>query len=295
MKQTFAIIGGDARQLSLAAALARKGAAVRCALLPRDALPKGIAFYENWEDAVANSDAVLLPLPTATDGARINAPLCPEGNTPLFAELLATLSPHTVIIGGKCTPMMRALAEEQGKALFDYCDSDLFAEKNAIPTAEGAALILMEREKRTIKGLPVAITGFGRVARALAELLVAMGASVTVGARREEALREAKKAGCRAHRLCGEDSVAALCRGKAAVFNTVPAWLFTKSVLLDMDRETLLIDLASAPGGVDAEAARGLGHTVIFALSLPGKYSPVTAGEIMADTVCELLSWEVAK
>lgn len=295
MKQTVAIIGGDARQLSLAAALARKGAAVRCALLPQDALPKGIAFYENWEEAVAHTDTVLLPLPTATDGVRINAPLCPEGNAPLFAELLGLLPPHTVIIGGKCTPMMRQLAEEQGKRLFDYGDSDLFAEKNAIPTAEGAALILMEREKRTIKGLPVAVTGFGRVARALSRLLVAMGASVTVGARREEVLREAKKAGCEVQRLCGDDSVVALCRGKAAVFNTVPAWLFTQKVLSDMDRETLLIDLASAPGGVDAEAARGLGQTVIFALSLPGKYSPVTAGEIMADTVCEILSGEVAQ
>jgi dipicolinate synthase subunit A len=56
-----------------------------------------------------------------------------------------------------------------------------------------------------------------------------------------------------------------------------------------MEKKILLIDLASAPGGVDAEVARGLGLPVVWALSLPGKYAPVTAGEIIADTVLSML------
>ena len=61
-----------------------------------------------------------------------------------------------------------------------------------------------------------------------------------------------------------------------------------------MNKRTLLIDLASAPGGVDAEVARGLGMPVIWALSLPGKYAPVTAGEIIADCVLSMLQGEGA-
>jgi len=40
--------------------------------------------------------------------------------------------------------------------------------------------------------------------------------------------------------------------------------------------------------GVDCEAAKALGLSVIHALSLPGKVAPETAGEIICDTVCNI-------
>ena len=52
------------------------------------------------------------------------------------------------------------------------------------------------------------------------------------------------------------------------------------------------IDLASAPGGVDAEAAERLGIKVISALSLPGKVAPETAGEIIKNTVYNIIKEE---
>ena len=42
----------------------------------------------------------------------------------------------------------------------------------------------------------------------------------------------------------------------------------------------------SKPGGVDLGAAGKLGLTVIWALSLPGKVAPVTAGAAIRDTPC---------
>ena len=84
----------------------------------------------------------------------------------------------------------------------------------------------------------------------------------------------------------------ALVQDKAAVFNTVPQWIFTREVLAKLSPETLLVDLASAPGGVDGEAARGLSRSVIWALSLPGKYAPDTAGEIIAETVLSMIKRE---
>ena len=51
----------------------------------------------------------------------------------------------------------------------------------------------------------------------------------------------------------------------------------------------LVIDLASKPGGVDLAAAGDLGLTVIWALSLPGKVAPVTAGAAMKTTICNML------
>ena len=43
--------------------------------------------------------------------------------------------------------------------------------------------------------------------------------------------------------------------------------------------------LSPTPSGVDFEAAAALGIPTIQALSLPAKTAPVTAGEIVAETV----------
>lgn len=294
MNRNFAILGGDARQLSLAARLLQTGGSVHCFGLPRDRLPCGVLCFENWQEAVKGADVVILPLPASPDSVRIHMPLSSQ-NAPTFLELLSFLPPTVHLIGGKFTPSMRALAEEQGRELFDYSRAELFQKRNAIPTAEGAVSILMERETRTVYGLSVAITGFGRVGRALAALLISMGAKVTVAARRESALSEACALGCETVRLCGEGSLAELVEGKAAIFNTVPHWIFGKTALSAVSKDALLVDLASSPGGFDTEATRGLSLGVIYALSLPGKYAPVTAGEIIAETVLSYLEKEVGE
>ena len=42
--------------------------------------------------------------------------------------------------------------------------------------------------------------------------------------------------------------------------------------------------------GVDLEAAKELGVKVIWALSLPGKVAPVTAGEMIKNTVLNIIN-----
>jgi len=73
------------------------------------------------------------------------------------------------------------------------------------------------------------------------------------------------------------------------VFNTVPAKLLNYTALSMLKSGTPVIDLASKPGGVDFEAARTLGTNIVWALSLPGKTAPVTAGEIICSTVLTIM------
>ena len=284
-KLTFAILGGDNRQFSLAEKLAREGAEVRCYGLPLEKLCGGAVGFDDWRETLADADAVILALPASPDGVRVHMPLGEGVPIPLLKDVFFEIPHGTFLAGGRFSPCVKSLAEEYGHELFDYSESEDFKERNALPTAEGAVRILMERMQRTVAGLPVAITGYGRVSRALAKLLYAMGAKVTVGARKPMVLAEAACEGYSILRLNGERSVISLAQGQAVIFNTVPHWLFNKEVLRTIPKETLLIDLASAPGGVDVDAASGLGLSVIWALSLPGKYAPITAGEIIADTV----------
>ena len=57
-----------------------------------------------------------------------------------------------------------------------------------------------------------------------------------------------------------------------------------------MDKNSLIIDLASRPGGVDHETAAKLNRRVVWALGLPAKAAPMTAGEIIARTVTDILN-----
>lgn len=283
------LLGGDSRQFSLAARLARAGFSVRCFGMPPEHFGPEITVYTDWQTAIADATAVILPLPASPDGVRVNLPLAPAIEPPLFEELFDGLSPGSLLIGGKFTPAIKARAEEKGVFLFDYFDSERLQEKNALPTAEGAISILMREVPRTVAGLPVAVTGFGRVARAVVRLLLAMGAEVTVAARKREALSEAADWGCHTVPIVDGTSLLALTHGQSVIVNTVPHWIFSREILKEMPRGTLLLDLASAPGGIDAAAATAYGLRVIWALSLPGKYAPATAGEIIADTLLEEL------
>lgn len=74
------------------------------------------------------------------------------------------------------------------------------------------------------------------------------------------------------------------------VINTVPARMLTEPVLSALKHDALVIDLASRPGGVDLAAAGRLGVKTIWALSLPGKTAPITAGEIILHTIENCLS-----
>lgn len=73
------------------------------------------------------------------------------------------------------------------------------------------------------------------------------------------------------------------------VYNTVPHMIFTKRELQALRRDTVLVDLASFPGGVDTLMAHTLGITVVDGRNLPGRTAPETAGALIGETVAEMI------
>ena len=114
----------------------------------------------------------------------------------------------------------------------------------------------------------------------------AASAEVTVAARDVVKRTQAEMLGCRSMPFTELEAAA----GKFDVIcNTVPAKVVTESVLKKIQKDALILDLASKPGGINLEAAQKIGRRVIWALSLPGKTAPVTAGEIIAKTILHIL------
>ncbi|MBQ3126410.1 MAG: dipicolinate synthase subunit DpsA, partial [Clostridia bacterium] len=115
-----------------------------------------------------------------------------------------------------------------------------------------------------------------------------------VAARKGSDLAWAELTGYLPHRIAADEGGSTLTALTASrvIFNTVPHWLFTRDVMECLRQDVLLIDLASAPGGIDPQAAEEIGMRVIRAPGLPGKCAPETAGEITADTVIDIVARE---
>lgn len=281
----LALLGGDERQIEMAQALERLGWETAVW-----GLGEGDSAAD-WREAIAGADAVILPLPATSDGVRLHCPL-DSGASLRFSVLLEQLPSGSCVLGGKLPAAWREGAVRRQISVEDYYDSEILQMRNALPTAEGALYLAMQTLPVTVDGLSVAVTGYGRIASLLAEKLYALGASVTVYARKKRDLTHAELRHLHTVCLTGEGERSSLCRISSdcrMIFNTVPCRIFTEPVLRCLPRQCILMELASAPGGFDPVCAERLGLRWILASALPGKYYPETAGRILAQTVSELL------
>lgn len=280
---TIAVIGGDLRCAYLAGLLATDGYKVITSGFDSTDLPPCVTGCTNPAQAVTLADFVILPVPVSTDGSTINAPFSRMRIS--IDQVLNAIKPGQQVVGGAITQEVREEAEKRGLKIMDYLKREELAIYNAVPTAEGAIQLAMEELPVTINGSHCLITGYGRLGRILSRLLVALGAHVTVSARKFSDLAWADSHGCRSVELAhlaeaGDFDV---------IFNTIPHPVFSRTILSDLDKNTLLIDLASRPGGVDFNAAAELQIKTIWALSLPGRVAPKTAGLIIKNTILNML------
>lgn len=224
-------------------------------------------------------DCVVLPVPPLDEKGNISTPC--SADTFSVSELKKFMKDDCIIFTGRPD---RRLDEMFGNRIIDYMSREDLCLKNAVPTAEGAIEIALAELPVTLSGLSVLIVGMGRIGTALAEILKGFGADITA------AVRSARGAG--KARVIGIKSVCMSDMGSdyGLVFNTAPELVFSREVLRKFSDDTLFIDLASRPGGFDFISASELNKKVIWALGLPGKTAPVTAGEIVAETITNILS-----
>lgn len=294
-KTAVAVLGGDARQISAAVTLAEQGFSVSLwGVGEMKEIFASVRCCASWTDAISLADAFLLPLPVTVDGVHLNCPLAPNGEA-LRMDVLLEHAKGRLVLGGRFSESFLNQAEEKQVHCVDYFASEILQIKNALPTAEGAIETAMRELPVTVDGIHAAVIGYGRIGALLSQKLLALGARVTVYARRQESLTRAELHHCGAVLLREGNEAAVLAhlpRDVRVIFNTVPVRLFTSTVIRALPRGCVFIDLASAPGGIDHTEARREGVPCVWATALPGKYAPETAGRIIAETASLFLRAE---
>lgn len=168
---------------------------------------------------------------------------------------------------------------------FNYMENENYVLKNAILTAEGAVTFIELETDYSLNNASVLITGYGRIAKALHKILKAYGSKVTVCSRSNVSKTEAVFNGAHHIDFEGLKKMA----DYDIVINTVPHIVFTKAELSSLDKNVLLLDLASFPGGIDTLVADSLKLKQLNGRAMPSKYTSRTAGICIGEAVLEMI------
>ncbi len=270
---SLAFIGGDERMAYAALELAQKGFIVNTL---------GVAGQK--DSYLGLEDYIILPIlgvddfltPQPFDGERITI----DDNW-----LINSVRNNGVILTGRSSERLQALCQQVGRVCLSYFD-DEYQEKNAVPTAEGAIYLAMENLPITINGADSLVLGYGRCGRNLAQRLQALGAHVTVATRSDAQRADAVAAGLNAVNF---DEMIPFLAAADCIYNTVPKLILEEKELCAVKKDGLIIDLSSAPGGVDFACAQELGLNALLATNLPGRYFPKSAGSLLAERLAQII------
>lgn len=275
---TFLILGGDNRSLYLGEYLENQGFKVCYYAFNHT------ECYNSLEEAMNSSDVIVLPLPFTKDRLTLNTPLFDD--KVVISDIVALLSNKKMVFGGQ---LPKSFCEELESRDCPYCDYFLLDELaiyNAVPTAEGVVQVLIEELPITIHGMKCGILGYGRVGKVLANTLSSLGAKVTVFARKQSAFAEIYASSMEYKHF---DVLSTENNDFDVVINTVPVKVLGDAQLSKLNSDCILVEVASAPFGIDFQSAKEKAFKVIKAGSLPGKVAPKTAGEIIGRSILPMI------
>jgi len=277
-EMTVAVVGGDRRLTVAGQVLSEHGH--RVVYCMAEGAPEGAEICPAME-TLPQAEVLLLPVPLARGGTLF----CPAAGRPVPLSLAETLLLRSGICfcGGAPDGFVRA-ARQAGCRLTDLLCDDAFLWENAHLTAEAAVGLALRECDACLRGAPVAVIGYGRIARLLTRLLCAVGARVTVFARKAADRAEALLCGASAAWPTERLAEGAL-EGTSVVFNTAPAPLLNAAATVSLSPAALVIELAS--GGLIALPEKDPPR-LLPAPGLPGKWFPQSAGRAVAEAVLRL-------
>ena len=282
----IAVIGGDARQLEIIRKLTELDA--KLFLIGFEQLQSQFTGVDNEKmDEVDFSaiDAILLPVPGINEEGEVETVFSNE-KIVITEEILLKTPPHCVIYSGISNGYLNSVVKKADRHLVKLFERDDVAIYNSIPTVEGTIMMAIQHTDFTIHHAKVAVLGLGRVGMSVARAFHHLGAKVKVGARKSEHLARISEMGLEPFHL---DEITAEVRDLDICINTIPALIIKAAVIAKMPAHTLIIDLASKPGGTDFRYAEKRGIRAILAPGLPGIVAPKTAGKILANVLAKLL------
>lgn len=248
-----------------------------------------IKYYSSMERVIKDAEVVIAPMSSTDEEGFLKATFG-DRRVKLDENFFDLMETDSLFLIGIARPAIKELIIERGIKCVELARLDEVAILNAIPTAEGVLKIAIEETDYTIYGSKTLVFGLGKVGLTLAWRLKALGAESYAVTRDRAAQARGKDLGIK---MLSYDTINDYLKDMDIIFNTVPTRIITEKEIACLKNDTLIIDLASSPGGTDFEAARRRGIKALLALGLPGKVAPLTAGKILAEVIPDVIKEHV--
>ena len=227
---------------------------------------------------------VIFPVPTLDAGQR-----CLTGSQGQVteAQLLSQLPEGARVTAYLSEERKRIWERERPDVQLRLMSEDeTFLDENGRISAEGA-MVLASGRGRCLFNKRCLVLGYGHMGRALCEILEGVGAVVSVAGRSGGSLQKAFYAGLDAWDFEGWHHVLPEVDW---VFNTIPSPVLGAEELAMLKCSCRLMELASAPYGIDKVQAEALGLDYRMEASIPGRMYPMSAAEAMLSSWLRLIS-----
>ncbi len=278
-QKVIGILGGDKRQEYMVQLLKDQGFSVLTYAVTGQEYSSGTR-----KELINNSDVLIAPIPF-TRNQKTLASIMEKEDLDIDGFLSCLKAGH-ILCGGNFPEKVCNRCKELHIPVYDFLKDGSIAAFNAIPTAEGALMEACRLSPLHFYHNKSIVIGYGKCGSVLADRLKGMHSDVFVCARRREARTQAQVLGFKAISF---EELRENLKNAVFIFNTVPAPILSKEDLECLSPLAVIVDIASAPGGIDYHAAGALGITSSLYLSIPGKTAPYSAAKILTNALTDYL------
>lgn len=277
-------LGGDDRQTYMAFHLMQEGFPVAVYGLKVNNYKFPIYEAASLKDALSFGNLVICGVPFSKDNQYLYAK---DKQVQIsITELQQELGSRHTIFAGSFPESLVKVFKQKNIAYYDFMHMDNIAIANAVATAEGAIAEAIVHSPFVLHKSKCLILGYGRCGKILADKLSGLKAEITIAARSETALSLARAYGFQTVYLSDLKTVLPCA---SYVFNTIPDLILDCRNLSYISKDTVIIDLASPPYGVNFEYCRQQKLHAYLCSGLPGKYAPQTSALILIDAFLSAL------
>ncbi len=281
----IAVLGGDIRQAYMVPILRKAGLSVITYGLThpmiQDICTQGTTMKETLESSLILVSAI----PFSKDNTTI--PSLTAASDMTIENFLSNTRRGQTLFAGMLSHQVRNHCCQNQIEYYDFMEDDCVAIANGIATAEGAIMEAVSRSSGNLHKSKCLVLGFGRCAKTLAQKLKGLDATVTIAARSSVDRSLADALGFYSLPLTGlKETIGSY----DYIFNSIPALVLDSFLLSRISKDTVIIDIASAPGGLDYKKAHELGLNATLSLGIPGKVAPKASAQILTDMVLRYLS-----
>lgn len=279
--KTISFIGGDLRIIKLIEQYRKENKIIKTFGLENSIEVHKSEKFNNISECIEQSELVISSVPFSKDGKNVFMPF--SENELSIDDLFCNLGNKTLIAGS----VNKYISDKfKNLKIIDLIEIEELTISNVIATAEGAIQIAMENTQHTIHNSDILILGFGRIGKILAKDLQALSARVTCEARKTSDLSWIRAYGYKELDLKDLDKHL---NEFNIIFNTIPFLILDKDRLKNVNKNCLIIDLSSKPGGVDFAECEKLRIKSILALGLPGKVAPLTSAKYIKNVIDKII------